>query len=288
MIILNTKNIKPGDCFKSYRDLCKALEIDIKTGNSKKKQMREIESVLRYSKHNYSFKIEEVYQKPRYIISPYENSEVHHFSRNIQIVLLQYLKEHDILEGSIVQLCKLVGLLGENYDCYDEIVKFTNKYPNISLQEIRMIKNKAYMKAANTLNYALHRLETNQVISYERKYKITTIEGEAHIACEDEIEKIKDIRDKVLSSFKVDSIQDLYIQGNINQYYYLLKKECSWKQVKRMIHIRYLCNYTLDIINPSVLDSIRSEVNSELLLYLNEREKDKRGSNLIIDSFISL
>lgn len=288
MIRLNTNNIKPGDYFKSYRDLCKALEIEVKAGNSKKKQMREIESVLRYSKYNYSFKIEEVYQKPRYIIVPYGNSDLHHFTRNIQIVLLQYLKKNDILENSTLELCKLVGLLGEKYDSYDNMIKFVDRYPGISLQDIRMIKNKAYMKAANTINYTIHRLQTNQVISYERVYRITTTEGENHIAQEEEIERINDIRNKAISLFKVDSIQDLYIQGNINQYYYLLNKECSWKQVTRMIRIKYLHNHMIDEVTPLILDSVKSEINTELLLYLNERENGNRGSNLIVDSFISL
>lgn len=48
---------------KNYKELCKLLGIEPKTSNSKKKQLREINELIKYRKSGNSFIIEEIYNK---------------------------------------------------------------------------------------------------------------------------------------------------------------------------------------------------------------------------------
>ena len=47
---MNLNNLKPGMKVKNYKELCKLLEIEPKTSNSKKKQLKEIDEVIKYEK----------------------------------------------------------------------------------------------------------------------------------------------------------------------------------------------------------------------------------------------
>lgn len=60
---MNLSNLKPGMKVKNYKELCKLLEIPVKGGDAKKKQMKEIDEVIKYEKSGQAFIIKEIYDK---------------------------------------------------------------------------------------------------------------------------------------------------------------------------------------------------------------------------------
>lgn len=65
---MTTENIKVGDVYKNYPALCEALGIEAKTSNSKKKQLQEIEAILKYKREGNKYIIEELYDQKRIVI----------------------------------------------------------------------------------------------------------------------------------------------------------------------------------------------------------------------------
>jgi hypothetical protein len=85
---LNIKNIKLNYKYDTYNDLCEALGIEVKKGDSKKIQLFELESyfkyeIIKYRKH--SFIITEIYDEPKPIIT----------KEYVQIFLLKILYNCD-------------------------------------------------------------------------------------------------------------------------------------------------------------------------------------------------
>ena len=94
---MNLNNLKPGMKVKNYKELCKLLEIEPKTSNSKKKQLKEIDEVIKYEKSGQAFIIKEIYDKKTIKAIPekprdkrYKNPK-NIYAKYIQHVMLQYL-----------------------------------------------------------------------------------------------------------------------------------------------------------------------------------------------------
>lgn len=62
---MNIKNLHEGQLIKNYKELCKILEIEEKSSNSKVAQMKELQTYISYEKKGHSFKIIEIYSKKK-------------------------------------------------------------------------------------------------------------------------------------------------------------------------------------------------------------------------------
>ena len=61
---MKIENLSVNQRIKNYKELCNILGIEIKSGNTKKAQFKELERFVRYEKHGNSFLIKEIYDIP--------------------------------------------------------------------------------------------------------------------------------------------------------------------------------------------------------------------------------
>lgn len=64
---MDFENLEVGKKYKSYRELCEALGVNPRAGNSKKAQMKQINANIDYTKEGNGFIIREVYIIPEEI-----------------------------------------------------------------------------------------------------------------------------------------------------------------------------------------------------------------------------
>lgn len=62
---MKIENLKKGMEIKNYRELCKLLNIKVKSSNSKKAQLKELERFFKYHKEGNKFIIDSIYKKVR-------------------------------------------------------------------------------------------------------------------------------------------------------------------------------------------------------------------------------
>ena len=62
---MKIENLKVGQVIKSYRELCKLLEIKISAGSSKKAQIKEFNRFVKYHKEGNKFVIDEIYDEAK-------------------------------------------------------------------------------------------------------------------------------------------------------------------------------------------------------------------------------
>ena len=301
---MRTENIKVGDVYKNYPALCEALGIEAKRGDSKKKQLREIEEVLKYKRIGNSFVIEEVYEKRHVSIHTSTKSNkskrkkrkrplYYHFSNYVQPLLLHYLyysTEEKVMNVSMLTLFKTLGLLGQSYDFYENAKDFRLENTDISISEIRLLKNRAYKKCYSIIMYSLTRLKNQNLIRYEIIDKLT-VDGNERFATTEESCIITQERQKLFRELKCKDISAVYIKGLMKKYDIELKtrleEKYNWTKVRKLVHIELVDDVTIEDMETS---ECREILNKNLIDYLMKSVSytDKETTSLIIDKFIKL
>ena len=85
---MKIENLKVGQIIKNYKELCNILEIKVSAGNSKKKQLNELERYCKYHKDKNKFIIDGIYDTPL----PKINNNFKDF-KNLHITIDQYNKK---------------------------------------------------------------------------------------------------------------------------------------------------------------------------------------------------
>ena len=62
--LMKVDNLEVGQVVKNYKELCTLLELDVKAGNSRKAQIKELERFIDYEKKGHSFIVKEIYSEP--------------------------------------------------------------------------------------------------------------------------------------------------------------------------------------------------------------------------------
>lgn len=137
---------------KNYKELCKLLGIEPKTSNSKKKQLREINELIKYRKSGNSFIIEEIYNKKvvkAQSVKPrdkrYKNPR-NIYTRYINQILLQILNdspEKKLSNIDFKDICVLLNLAevddNEKYvfkDIDGTVLEMTQEQRTLSIQKM--------------------------------------------------------------------------------------------------------------------------------------------------------
>ena len=163
---MTTTNITVGTTYKNYKELCTALGITPANGCSKKKQLKEIESLLSYKKEGRAFTITEIKALPSAPIADLaslvkeantkskrgKHPLYYHFSNYVQALIMQYLQYYGgSINTSYKELGEITGLLNSNYNTYDSNTK-----------------TKVYQKVYSIVDYSLKSLQNKHLITYNR------------------------------------------------------------------------------------------------------------------------
>lgn len=160
--------------YKNYKELCEALGWEVTNGNSKKKQMKELNMICKYEKEGYAFVIKEVYKQPT------EQLDGGLFVGDIEILILDMLAR---AEGNTVSLTtkNLYRELELVNDTYVNHYTVEGKYKTLSEKlnvTHNMIKDVYYLVSRtnkrNTIS-ALKKLTDKCLILWELRVNVCKI-----------------------------------------------------------------------------------------------------------------
>lgn len=175
---------------KNYKELCKLLGIEPKTSNSKKKQLREINELIKYRKSGNSFIIEKIYNKKvvkAQSVKPrdkrYKNPK-NIYTRYINQILLQILNdspEKKLSNIDFKDICVLLNLAevddNEKYvfkDIDGTVLEMTQEQRTFSIQKmvsiiksgLKSMVNKGYVTYShNEREYTVYLSSSINVIN---------------------------------------------------------------------------------------------------------------------------
>ena len=151
--------------YKNYKELCVAMGCKITDGSSKKKQLKELESLCEYHKEGNKFVIDEVYAIPKEIEDK-RKTRVSELSECIQFSIL-YLLSHAKKNNLIISKNKLMILTGLINDQFYSIMDNKEVYSeNRNMQKMIVTETlgKAYSCTNGYLARALRILENKFLI----------------------------------------------------------------------------------------------------------------------------
>lgn len=284
---MNVAKLKVGDTYKNYKELCSALGIAPTSGYSKMKQLKEMETLFRYSKDKYSFKIEEIYEKPilRLQPTPVNKTSRYQFIKPIQIILMQYLiYENPVIKLQASQLYEKIGLLSPNYTSYKARTDFLKSNPDITKDEINVVRTMAFNKCYSVMSYTLKRMEQLEIIHWNKEYIILTKDGTSHTANTHEEVCIEKVRDDLFEEWEVKSMSDLYLRGLSLSFFkqlnsILQEEHDNWINISQVVSITYLNKVTMRKLDVA---DMKQQINDNLVSYL-QKTIEKKHHQINID-----
>ena len=176
---IDTSNIKTGAVYKNYRQLCKALNVDPKGGNSKKAQLENFERFFIYEKPENSnqFIIKHIYNVPK---PQKKRSSI--YQKYIELILLIAMFSSGKLNATTQELIVLLNMAAEKPNKYRDIPQYK--------EIVQQVNNFCY----TTIKRALQSLVDRRLITYHKvlmiDYREATIEEE-EIVRKTELELLK-------------------------------------------------------------------------------------------------
>lgn len=252
---MNLDFLEKGKVIKNYKELCRLANIEVKTGDSKKAQLKELERYCKYIKIGNKFVIDEIYEKPKDKEDGRKNNKRKSadYIEDLELILIGEMllndyKTHNRLVIGKSVLLRETGLVNINYSYCKRRINKLSKFLNIdklTVSEFFNLNNRSLM---NDLERALKNLknkgliiinsstilckETTNNIKYNHvievdKYneEIDKITAEAETqtiyeeATPEECSIIAKSRKKVLKEMNIDKITTVFALGRVNEYY---------------------------------------------------------------------
>ena len=167
---LNIGNIKEGQVFKSYRDLCRALdEVTRKGTNSKDAHLKELSRYFNFSKipDSTKYQILSIYTE----VQPKEPRKVSDDLNRYSMIFLSYLYNKinkDYIFVKKFQLFKECGFIDDYYYSFKKETNIDETFPEITKIELLNFYSISYTYLSDTLRSMLNNLSnTQKIISYE-------------------------------------------------------------------------------------------------------------------------
>lgn len=188
-------NLKVGETYKSYRQLCEVLGAKIEAGDSKKSQLKDWECYFSYRKQGNKFIIDEIYETPKERTYNYKggNNKTKYIDK-IEILILDLLVQSGndkTLFLSKNKLLKELNMINDKY-AYNKYRKNRlSKLMDISLMEIDDFYTTSDDMLQRNLETALNNLRNKAIVMWKTSTTIAYVNPEADINMDFKLRSIK-------------------------------------------------------------------------------------------------
>jgi hypothetical protein len=286
---MNIENLKVGQSFKNYKELCVELGLEIKSStDTKNAQFKELARFCKFNKVGHKFTIEEVFTIP---LPKVDNRGKSDGSRNnnnvygdmIQLLILDLLAQCKKGHVSISRgkLLLVVSMINENYSFCGENVKKLSKYTQIEESVIYDFYNTSNNNLKSAVDTALSTLMDKRIIWYDIITKVCDRESKIHrSATIQEKEIILECEMNVLKELKYKQIS----QVRVSKHWRLFKSKVK-ELLTTNTDIEYYYSAYDIVVNEKYLDEERKEL-YDFLLETVERNNYKNNLNSIVQTRI--
>ena len=283
---INTSALMPGTWIKNYKELCTLLEVPVRNGYQKKKQLEDFERYFAYEKSGIKFFITEVYDTPLPEKQTHHNSK---YVKYIQNILLSYLAEQSEEQINIkkAQLYLLLGMINDRYYKFHNNNKLLEILPDISKSDLRDFYQRCDDRLNKILKSSLDSLKRRCLLDYYETYIIgsaTTIDRtseivEYHEANDDERQLILRIKRDVLRQMGLTIENEVYFKDKQAEYYSLLNDQLmhyGWSMVFKTYHFIYNRDHILEARNEAIVKEASMKELNDLVIEALDTQAVKR------------
>lgn len=268
---MKIENLKVGQVFKNYKDLCNELEVEHKAGKSKQLQIKDWYRYFSYSKEGHKFIVNEVYKTPiKKIDNRGKDSKYGEFVQLLVLDLLAQCKS-DNVSISRNKLMLAINMINSNYGTCSENVRKLSIYANIDERVVYDFYNTNNSNFKSTVETALKNLMDKRIIWVDMVTKVAVKDSKIHrIATRTEKVQILDIEKLVLNELGYKNVSQVRVSG-------------EWKKFKNrtrtLLNFQSDINYYYSAYNITVNEKYIDNEREELIKYLlsNDERKNLKG-----------
>ena len=283
----NKNNLKIGELY-SYKQLTQILDIEYLNSNSKKAQLKEINTVIELEKVKTKYKIIQIREQETQIIKNNIHNKKATYSDDILLTTLYYLlKDRDKDKNNIVIYInknELANSIGLKHQHNSLVAKYQPQNFCEQIDVNTATFHYTYPRLLSNINFAttylLNNLKRKKLATIFDRMKITTMKGITRMATNEEYAKIEDIKRKVLTEMRIESeallynkypncIQEFYIKVN-HKTIEELSIQSSYKLLEIHLNKENIDDYLKAFKNISL---------EELLIVGNEKFVNKQITN---------
>ena len=220
--MINTALIKPGMLIPSYKDFCLLLGLQPSRNNAKNNQLQEIQAFINYEQQGNKFLIREVYAVPNWkaVLEKMTTKDVTRIlflkwllpelEQSSEQYSMQNREEPGVVQIEQRRLLYLLGIL--NNKGVSRIVE--KKDSTLEREFFSALTSKAYYR----LLEIFEEFVKNKILLLERGYLIRR-GVKTEFSSREESRAIFSIYNEVMTEFGANSLSEIYILGNIGQFY---------------------------------------------------------------------
>ena len=203
---MNIENLEEGMEVKNYKKLCELLELPVKTSNSKKSQMKELERYVDFEQKGQKIIIQEIYSQPKEKIDNRSLGNNSLFGIESQKLILDLLARNDnnTLFLSTCRLLKALEIINENYAICRQNIPKLSKIIEMDEKHIYDFYTSTHGTLKSALETTLNQLQKKSLIFWN---KIITVCIETAYIESNDMNKTKIVKnsdDKKTIKYKVN------------------------------------------------------------------------------------
>lgn len=234
---MKLENLEVGMVLKNYPHLCKLLEIDVKGGEAKNKQMKWLEKHFSYEKEGYSFIITKILKDK---VQPTEdrrgtnpnshNNQNGAYGKYIRLLILNMLsqnKDNMILSGKNLILENL-NMINHNYRYGSYNRKKLANYLGMDIKFIHEFYDTNTRKLKDSVKTTLNRLMNNEKLIFWNNVKMIGKNGAHREATNEEVKFIINCEKGVLKDMGTNTMKYIYASDKLDEFYIRVKRK--WKE----------------------------------------------------------
>ena len=231
----NKDKLKIGELY-SYKQLTEILNIEyLKSQNSKKAQLKVIDTVIELEKVKTKYKIVRIREQETQVIRNNKHNKKSTYSDDVLLSALYFLLKDTKKEDKEIVKCinrdALAYEIGLKHKNNNIVAKY---YPTSFCNQLDVdssIFNYVYPKVMNVINsaisYLFKNLQKKKLATIFNRYEVVTIDNTSRIATDEEYAKIESIKRDILTEMKIDNEYLLYNKycNYIQEFYIKVNKE---------------------------------------------------------------
>ena len=286
-----TDIIHEGDIFKNYKHLCKFLNEETKTGDSRNAQHKEWSRYFEYEREGHKYIITEIYLEPLPKSDKRSVGNNSEYLPHIELILLDHLsKQHGkVASLTINNIFLLLGMVNKNY--VDKNYKIEDNL--IDKFYIDHFNQRSYRRLNRILFDALNNLKNRRLIDYQSVKMINVDEQinrrEHNVirpATPEECDIIRNIERDVLLDMGFESIVLVHLKFKTKEFYEsvrnILKEQHGINFYYTQIDLRFTHEHIIQaksdmetkiLLNSKIIDGLNKEAESRLQKNFENYEK---------------
>lgn len=222
---MKIKNLKEGQVIKNYKELCTVLEIKVSSGNTKIKQLNELQMYCNFVKDKNKFIINEIYETPILMLDRTNNKYIDLIAN----ILISYLHTKDITTKKSITLTagnmmEILGLVNENYNIGNRHKRELSQVLNIDILSVYYFYNNTRNEFKNIISRSLKSLKNRRVLDYQLIKTIYTKDKKYIEATEEDISLIIDIEKIALNKLGLKNFKEVFLKCKLREFQKIVKK----------------------------------------------------------------